>query len=124
MATFYCLQNQNKCIENFHFWTNCSIKLNFSKKSLLNDQVNLRKSCTVSFQGCHDQFLGSIKQPGLDIWKKSILNDQYHLILSNSRSLEQPGLIIESLEYFNLPNNCVGPINRVSTGYLILKCEK
>ena len=42
--------------------------LNFSKKSLLNDQVHLKKSDRpVLFQGCHGQFLGSIKRPGLDI---------------------------------------------------------
>ena len=28
-------------------------------------------------------------------WKKSLLNDQYYLFFSNSRSLEPPGLIIE-----------------------------
>ena len=53
---------------------------------------------TLLFQGCHGQFLGSIKRPGLDIWKKSLLNDKYFLF-SNSRSLKRPGLIIESLEY-------------------------
>ena len=52
----------------------------------------------VYFQGCHSQFLVSVKQPGLDIWKKSQLNNQYYLF-SNSRSLEQQGLIIETLEY-------------------------
>ena len=34
---------------------------------------------TVLFQSCHCQFLGSIKQPGLDNWKKSLLNDQYYI---------------------------------------------
>ena len=34
---------------------------------------------TVLFQGCHSQFLGSIKRPGLDTWKKSLLNDQVQL---------------------------------------------
>ena len=34
---------------------------------------------TVLFQGCHGQFLVSIKLPGLDIWKKSLLNDQYYI---------------------------------------------
>ena len=53
---------------------------------------------TVLFQGCHCQFLGSIKQPGLDNWKKSLSNNQYYLF-SNSRNLERPGLLIESLEY-------------------------
>ena len=38
---------------------------------------------TVLFQGCHGQFLVSIKQPGLDIWKKSILNDQYYLFFKS-----------------------------------------
>ena len=78
--------------------------------------------------------MGSIKRPGLDIWKMSLLNDQVHhrknrfyfraatanfwallndlvwifgknlyqttitIFFSNSRSLERPGLIIESLE--------------------------
>ena len=44
---------------------------------------------TVLCQGHHGQFLVSVKQPGLDIWKKSLLNDQlqYYLFL-NSRSLE------------------------------------
>ena len=37
------------------------------------------------FQGCLGQFLVSIKQPGLDIWKKSLLNDQYNLFFSNSK---------------------------------------
>ena len=53
---------------------------------------------TVLFQGYQGQFLGYNKWPGLDIWKKSLLNDQYYL-LSNPKSLERPGLIIESLEY-------------------------
>ena len=53
---------------------------------------------TVLFQGRHGQFLVSIKQPGLDIWKKSQSHNQYYLF-SNSRSLERPGLIIETLEY-------------------------
>ena len=53
---------------------------------------------TVLFQGCHSQFLGSIKRPDLDIWKKSLLNNQYYLFAS-SRRLEQAGLIIETLEY-------------------------
>ena len=79
----------------------CSIKrpgLKFSKKSLLNHQVHLKKiNCTVLFQGCHSQFLGSIKQPGLDIWKKSIKRPVLSFF-SNSRSLERPGLIIETLE--------------------------
>ena len=56
-----------------------------------------KKDRTVLFQGCHHQFLGSIKQPGLDIRKKSLLNDQCYSF-SNSRSLEQPDLIVESLE--------------------------
>ena len=34
-----------------------------------------------------------------NIWKKSLLNNQYYLF-SNSRSLERPGLNIESLEYY------------------------
>ena len=51
-------------------------------KSLLNNQVHIRKKsiiCTVLFQGCHDQFLGSIKQPGLDTYLEKVyyLNDQY-----------------------------------------------
>ena len=41
----------------------------------------------------------SIKRPGPGIWKKSLLNDQYYVFFSNSRSLEQPGAIIETLEY-------------------------
>ena len=45
--------------------------------------------------------MGSIKQPVLDIWKKSLLNDQYYLFF-NSRSLEIPGLILESLEDVNI----------------------
>ena len=43
--------------------------------------------------------MGSIKQPGLDIWKISLLSNHYYIFFSNSNSLEQPGLIIESLEY-------------------------
>ena len=38
----------------------------------------------------------SIKRPGLDLLKKSVLNDQYYLF-QNSRNLERPGLIIETL---------------------------
>ena len=53
---------------------------------------------TVAFQGCQGQFLVSIKQPGLGIWKKSLLDDQYYLF-SSFRSLERPGVIIETLEY-------------------------
>ena len=44
----------------------------------------------------------SIKRPGLDIWKKSLLNARYYLFFSNSRSLERPGhcLISESFLIF------------------------
>ena len=41
----------------------------------------------------------SINHAGLDFWKKSLLNDQYYIYFSNSRSLEQLGLIMETLEY-------------------------
>ena len=51
----------------------------------------------VLFQGYHGQFLVS-KRPGPGIWKKSLLNDQYY-IFSNSRSIEWPGFMIETLEY-------------------------
>ena len=40
----------------------------------------------------------SIKPPGLDFLKKSMLNDQYYLF-SNSRSLDPLGLIIKTLEF-------------------------
>ena len=53
---------------------------------------------TVLFQGCHSQILVSIKQPGLDIWKKSIKRPVLSFF-SNSRSLERPSLIIETLEW-------------------------
>ena len=59
--------------------------------------ISEKNDCTVLFQGCQGQFLVSIKQPGLGIWKKSLLDDQYYLF-SNSRSLERLGFIIESLE--------------------------
>ena len=36
----------------------------------------------------------SIKQPGLDIWKKYLLNDQYYFFFKK----ERPGLMIETLE--------------------------
>ena len=36
----------------------------------------------------------SIKSPGVDIWKKSLLNNNYYLFLV------WPGLLIETLEYF------------------------
>jgi hypothetical protein len=72
------------------------VGLNFSKNSLLNDQVHLRKiDSTVLYQGCQGHFLESIKRPGLDIWKKTIKQP----VLSFFQILEQPGLIIESLEY-------------------------
>jgi len=41
--------------------------------------ISEKFDCTVLFQGYHGQFLGSIKWPGLDIWKKCLLNDQYYL---------------------------------------------
>ena len=34
---------------------------------------------TVLFQGCHGQFLVCIKQPGLGIFEKNLLNDQYYI---------------------------------------------
>ena len=34
---------------------------------------------TLLFQGCHSQFLGSIKRPGLVIWQTSLLNNNYYL---------------------------------------------
>ena len=51
----------------------------FLKKSLLNDQVHFRKKWSYYFISWHSQFLGFIKRPGLDIWKKSLLNDQHYL---------------------------------------------
>ena len=62
-----------------------------------------------------------IKDLGLDFLKKSLFNDQYYLF-SNSRSLERPGLIIETLEYvvglrinlkvcFTNPSNKANPSN-------------
>ena len=36
---------------------------------------------TVLFQGSHGQLLVSIKQPDLNIWKNSLLNNQYHFFL-------------------------------------------
>ena len=36
---------------------------------------------TVLFQGCHGQFLVSIKRSGLNIWKKSQLNNQYYIFI-------------------------------------------
>ena len=75
--------------------------LNFFKKSLLNDQVYLKKmDRTVLFQSWHGQFLVSIKQPGLNIGK-SLYQTTSTILFSNSRSLEQPSLIIETLEYSN-----------------------
>ena len=73
-------------------WTMYS-KVSIKRPVLLNDLVWIfQKSLylmtrsisekidrTVLFQGCHGQFLVSIKWPGLDIWKKSLLNDQYYL---------------------------------------------
>ena len=49
---------------------------------------------TVLFQCCHGQFLGSIKQPGQAIWKKSIKRPVLSFF-SNYRSLERPGLMRE-----------------------------
>ena len=41
----------------------------------------------------------SIKRPGLDIWKKYLSKTISAIFFSNSRSLERPVLIIETLEY-------------------------
>ena len=46
---------------------------------LMTRSISEKIDRTVLFQGCHGQFLVSIKWPGLDIWKKSLLNDQYYL---------------------------------------------
>ena len=58
------------------------------------------------FLGLHCQFLVSIKRPALDIWKKSLWNDQYTTVCTiffpNSRSLKRPGLIIETIEYIRV----------------------
>ena len=45
----------------------------------------------------------SIKRPGLDIWKRCLSNNQY-IFFPNSRSLEGPGLIIETLDYLLIPS--------------------
>ena len=77
-------------------WKNNPNQLMYSKVSikppvLLNDLVwILPKSLyqttrsisekidrTVLFQGHHGQYLVSIKRPGLDIWRKSLSNNQY-----------------------------------------------
>ena len=55
---------------------------------------------TVLFQGRHGQFLVSIKQPGLDIWK-NLYQMSNTIFFSNSRNLERPGLVIETLEYLD-----------------------
>ena len=55
----------------------------FPKKSLLNDQVHLKKIDRP------DLFMYlltvSIKRPGLDFWKKSLLNDQYYLYFKSQK---------------------------------------
>ena len=74
-------------------WPWCYSKVSFKLPVLLNDLVWIipkslyqttrsiaeKNDRTLLFQGCHGHFLGSIKQPGLDIWKKSLLNNQYYL---------------------------------------------
>ena len=63
--------------------------------NILTGSVSQKKiDCTVLFTYL---LTVSIKRSGLDIWKKSLLNKQYYLFFSNSRSLERPGLIIETL---------------------------
>ena len=80
--------SQKKSIELFYFW---AATANFW--SLLNDQVWT-----------------------LDIWKKSPINDQCSTIFfSNSRSLERPGLIIETLEYY---------CHCLYFGYLLIEVER
>ena len=53
---------------------------------------------TVLFEDRHGQFLVSIKQPGLDILVKVSYLTTSTTFFSNSRSLERPGLTIETLE--------------------------
>ena len=59
-------------------------KLSTKSPDLLNDLVWFfpgpsQKQLIVLFHGCHGQFLVSNKRPELDIWKKSLLNDQHYL---------------------------------------------
>ena len=49
---------------------------------------------TVLFQGRQGQFFVSHKRPGLNIWKKSLKRPVLSFF-SNSRSLEQPGLMYD-----------------------------
>ena len=73
---------KNKLVfSTFHSWKIDNTFVTFVSNKSLDDQVHLRKKIyhTVLFQGCHCQFLGSIKQLGLDICKKSLLNDKYYL---------------------------------------------
>ena len=77
--------------------------------------------CTVLIKSCHGQFLGSIKWLGLDIWKRSLLNNQEYLF-SNSRSLEWPGLIIESLEHMTTQQAAaLDFMNKLPTNHFIHK---
>ena len=83
------IQLQHICIKQQLHYSMVSIKLPglsnklvwiFSKSLYLTTRsISENNDCTALFQGCHGQFLVSIKQPGLDIWKKSLLNNQYHL---------------------------------------------
>ena len=56
-------------------WSEFYQKVSIKKTRSISEKIHH----TVLFQGCHGQFLVSIKQPGLNIWKKSLLNDQYYL---------------------------------------------
>ena len=86
----------------------CSFKrpgLNFSKKSLLKDQVHFRKNRLYCFiSGLHGQFLGSVKQPGLDIWKKTLLNNQYYLFIMFTSFIFRKRKWQN--HYIHLPQNC------------------
>ena len=46
---------------------------------LLDFDLKIHSGQVCLLQGHHSQFLVFIKQPGLDIWKKSLLNNQYYL---------------------------------------------
>ena len=63
---------------NFFMYSKVSIK----RPVLLNNQVHLRKKFIVlfDFRAVTANFRCLIKQPGLYIWEKSLLNDQNYLL--------------------------------------------
>ena len=90
----------------------CSIKwpvLNNSKKSLSNNKVHLRKNWTYCFvSGLPRPIFGPYQMTWSGYLEKSLCYTTSTIFFSNSRGLERPVLMIETLEYHGSSKETIG----------------